>query len=249
MYGHRARIGYAGPLMCQEVIPYEFYQIAPKGVTIMMVSLDLVDMTEEEVEASAERGILAGKVMARMGADIVVWGGGPILIAEGLATLEDRIAALEKEFGVPVTTTMTASANAMKKLGAQNVASVPPHPPIPWQKTKPATASSADALLERMAGVKVVGEKSIPAETLVELGGLDSEMSAQTARELVKEHPEADTIYFGGPHRPIADQIDILERECGVNVVTSLQAAIWEALRRAGVSDSINGFGRLLREF
>jgi maleate isomerase len=249
MYGHRARIGYAGPLMCQEVIPYEFYQMVPKGVTMMMVSLDLVDMTEEEVNDSAERGIRAGKVLARMGADIVVWGGGPILIAEGLTSLEDRIAALEKEFGIPVTTTMTASANAMIKLGSKKVVSVPPHPPIPWQKTKPTTETSADALLERMAGVQVVGEKSIPAETLIELGGLDSEMSAQTGREIFAENPEADTIYFGGPHRPIADQIDNLERECGANVVTSLQAAIWEALRRAGVSDSIDGFGRLFREF
>jgi maleate cis-trans isomerase len=40
-----------------------------------------------------------------------------------------------------------------------------------------------------------------------------------------------------------------LEREFGVNVITALQAIVWHALRRVGVTDRIDGYGRLFLEF
>jgi maleate isomerase len=51
------------------------------------------------------------------------------------------------------------------------------------------------------------------------------------------------------PHWPTVGAIDPLERELGVNVMTALQAIVWHALRRVGVTDRIEGFGRLFREF
>ncbi len=35
----------------------------------------------------------------------------------------------------------------------------------------------------------------------------------------------------------------------GVTVVQPIQAIIWQALRRSGVDDAIEGYGRLLRDF
>ena len=43
--------------------------------------------------------------------------------------------------------------------------------------------------------------------------------------------------------------IDVLEKELGVTVVQPIQAIIWQALRRCGVDDKIEGYGRLLRDF
>jgi len=42
--------------------------------------------------------------------------------------------------------------------------------------------------------------------------------------------------------------IEPLEQEFGVNVVTDLQAVLWEGLRLAGIDDRIDGYGKLLRE-
>lgn len=61
--------------------------------------------------------------------------------------------------------------------------------------------------------------------------------------------PQVDTLYFPGPHRAVIDQVDSLEQELGVNVVTAGQAIFWEALRRSGIEEPIPGFGRLFREF
>jgi maleate cis-trans isomerase len=47
---------------------------------------------------------------------------------------------------------------------------------------------------------------------------------------------------------PTAGIIERLERDLGKPVVTSQQAALWRALRLAGLADPVPGFGRLLRE-
>ena len=41
----------------------------------------------------------------------------------------------------------------------------------------------------------------------------------------------------------------LLEREFGVNCMSAHQAIVWDALRRCGIKDRIEGFGRLFREF
>jgi maleate isomerase len=46
----------------------------------------------------------------------------------------------------------------------------------------------------------------------------------------------------------VADAIEPLERELKVNVMTSLQAIAWEAMRTAGIEDRVEGYGKLLRE-
>jgi hypothetical protein len=37
-YGHRARIGYTSPPLTTEVFPYEFYRMAPAGVTLVITT-------------------------------------------------------------------------------------------------------------------------------------------------------------------------------------------------------------------
>ena len=47
----------------------------------------------------------------------------------------------------------------------------------------------------------------------------------------------------------VIDAIEPLEQELEVNVVSSLQTIAWESLRRTGVNDRIEGYGKLLRAF
>ena len=68
-------------------------------------------------------------------------------------------------------------------------------------------------------------------------------------RKLMQAHPEADTIMFPSPHWPTLEAIDVLEAEFKVNVMSALQVIVWDALRRVGIDDKIQGAGRLFREF
>ena len=48
---------------------------------------------------------------------------------------------------------------------------------------------------------------------------------------------------------PTIEAIDTLEKEFNVNVVSATQSAIWDGLRLVGVTDKIEGYGRLFSEF
>ena len=82
-----------------------------------------------------------------------------------------------------------------------------------------------------------------------DLDCISSQVAEDLARELYHDYPDADTIYFPAPHWGIIDVIDPLEQDLGVNVVTAIQAIVWESLRRCGIEDRINGYGRLLRDW
>jgi len=82
-----------------------------------------------------------------------------------------------------------------------------------------------------------------------QIGRIPQHAAIELGRKLMREHPDADTILLPSPHWPTAGAIEPLEREFGVNVMTAQQAIVWDALRRCGVTDKIEGFGRLFREF
>src|SRR4051812_43854415 len=71
MYGHRARIGYTSPPLTTEIFPYEFYKIAPDGVTLVVTSLAIVVRSKDEVDQSYDVSMRAAREMAAAGCDIV----------------------------------------------------------------------------------------------------------------------------------------------------------------------------------
>ena len=82
-----------------------------------------------------------------------------------------------------------------------------------------------------------------------QIGRIPRKAALEMGRELMRRHPDADSILLPSPHWPTIGAIEPLEQEFGVNVMTALQAIVWHALRRTGVDDRIEGFGRLFREF
>lgn len=240
MYGYRARIGYTSPPLLTEVFPYEFYKVVPEGVTLVLTTLRIREYNPEEVQQSFEISMRAAREMARAGVNIVVLGGSPINISQGLDKVEEIIAGLEQECGIPISTSLTAKMHALQRLGARKVGVIHhfsnargEH--LPFRR-----------YLEYF-GFEVVGLKGMAAED--ELGLIPADIPRQLARELVREHPEIDTLYFPSPHWPVSGSIEAIEQELGVNVVGSLQGIVWEALRRCTIPDPIFGYGRLLREF
>jgi maleate cis-trans isomerase len=80
----------------------------------------------------------------------------------------------------------------------------------------------------------------------VDLPRLAPGEALELGRAVLATNPEADTLLFPCPHWPVVDAIAPLEEEFGINVVTNLQATLWQALGRLGLTDPIPGFGKLL---
>jgi maleate isomerase len=239
IYGHRARIGYTSPPLVTEVFPYEFYKIAPPGVTLIITTLAITTRSPEEVEKSYQTSLTAARAMAKAGAALVMLGGNPINLSRGLKNLDEITSEMEREIGIPVLTSSQSQIKALQLLGSRKVATVHPYEP----EHNPRHEKAIREFGFEPAGVIAVGG------SFSDLGSIPDETALTLARRIKQEHPEADTIHFASAHWATAGAIDTIERELGVSVMTSHQAITWACLRRAGIADKIAGFGRLLREF
>ncbi len=239
MYGHRARIGYTSPPLTTEVFPYEFYKIVPAGVTLVLTTLAITVRSEEEIARSYDMTMQAVREMAASKVDSIVLGGVPINMSRGAANAEQMIRDLEQELGVPVATSASAQAKAVKLLGIKKLVLAHPYAARDTERIDQYSVKF---------GCEVLGSAAWGAP-FNQIGRVPRDGALELGRKLMKAHPDADTIMFPSPHWPVIEAIEPLEKEFGVNVLSSIQAIVWEGLRRAGINDRIDGFGRLFREF
>jgi maleate isomerase len=235
MYGHRARIGYTAPPVFIETFPYEFYRMAPPGVTLCLTTLTFLNGTTAEYQASFDASLVAAESMARAGVDLVVLGGATPM--ESVLSLDqvDKLAAdTQARCGVPITTAITAQVSALRTLGARKIATV-----LPGKENR---SERLEFYGFESVGVRLAGR------VYHEFGSVSVDEPAEHGRAIIREHPEADTLFFPAAHWPAAGAIETLERELSINVISSAQATIWHALRMAGIEDRVDGYGRLLKE-
>jgi maleate cis-trans isomerase len=238
IYGHRARIGYTSPFAATEVFPYEFYMIAPKGVTLVISTLGVMERNKAEIDRSYDMSLQAAKELARVEVDLIMLGGVPINLSRG-GDVNALIEEVQRDTGIPVATSITAQIEALHKLGARRVAVG-----HPYTVDQDGTFSGyAERYGFEKSSVKGAGY------TGPTLGRMPPNAALALGRELLEMDPKADAIWFPCPHWAVAESIELLEQSLGVAVVTALQAITWHALRRCNVNDKIDSFGRLLREF
>lgn len=238
MYGYRARIGYTSPPVATEVFPYEFYRVVPKGVTLVITTLAIMQMDKEEIDRSYEISLQAARALAKAGVDIVVLGGVPINLSRGFDGVDRVTADLEEELKVPVTTSISAQVDALRTVGARRVAVGHPF----GEEFSGIFGGYCDHYGFTRAGSKGANMGAI------DLGSIPSTTAFELGRKLKKAHPEADTLWLPCPHWAVADSIEPLEYDLKINVITAQQAIVWQALRRCGVTEPIDGFGRLFRD-
>ncbi len=238
-YGHRARIGYTSPPLTTEIFPYEFYKIVPDGVTLAVTSLAIVVRSKEEIDNSYDITMRAVREMAANHCDIVCLGGVPINMSRGAANAKQMIVDLEAELGIKISTSASAQEKAMGLLGAKKLVVCHPYEEKDTDRIASYGAHFGGEILDARGW----------GSPFNQIARVPQNAALIMARELMKKNPGADTILMPSPHWPTIGAIDILEKEFGVNVLTALQCIVWDALRRVGISDRIEGYGRLFREF
>jgi maleate isomerase len=239
IYGHRARIGYTCPPLSAEIFPYEFYQLVPAGVTLVLTTLTVVERSEREVDQAYAMSLRAARELAAAGVDIVFLGGVPVNLSRGHENAREMLRSLAVEVGIKVSSSVAAQENAARALGCRKV--VVAHPYGPNEDAR----LVADA--ERY-GCEVLGALGC-GKVIREFGRIPTSAALDLGRGLMRTHPQADAIFFPSPHWPVIGAIEPLEREFGVTVMAASQACVWDALRLTGINDRIAGYGRLFREF
>ncbi|MHA1107802.1 MAG: maleate cis-trans isomerase family protein [Alphaproteobacteria bacterium] len=237
-YGHRARIGYTSVAFVTEVLPVEFYRMAPDGVILSLITMEQVSLTSTELNQIYEKSVQAARTLADADVDIIVLGGRPVILTRGLDGAYALMDELSAEFGKPVISDATAQIEAFRALGSKKILTVHPF------------GSEEDSRHDeriRELGLEPVGSFGGGA-TLAQLPLVPTGAALEWAREAVAKFPGADTLLFPCPHWPVVGAIAALEAELGLTVLTNLQATLWKALRLCGITDPIPGYGRLLED-
>ena len=201
MYGHRARIGYTSPPLTTEVFPYEFYKVAPEGVTLVITTLAITVRSEDEIRQSYDISMKAAREMAASQVDAIVLGGVPINMSKGAANAEAMIRDLESELGVPVATSASAQAKAVKTLGIRKLVLAHPY------------ASRDTERIDQYSvkfGCEVLGSAAW-GSPFNQIGRVPRDGALELGRKLMTAHPDADTIMFPSPHWPGIEAIEPLE--------------------------------------
>ena len=159
----------------------------------------------------------------------------------GLEADKEIIARIEALTGKPATTEPTFEVEALKSLSCKRIAVVSPFPEGVNRKM--------NAYYEH-AGLEVFVVKELGIVRPGEIAKQRFNASYLAAKEAFLEAKGmVDAIFIACPRWPTVRNIGLLEKELGVPVVTSAQAAVWKSLTMLGIREVPAGFGQLFAGF
>ena len=244
-YGWRARIGFITPTPAHENNPYEFYLMAPEGVTTVMTSLGVRGFVQAEYDSAVDRLEAAAAELMGRKPDAIVQAGVPLIVTHGWGFEAEVLGRIARVTSTPAATDIGACIAAMQTLGMKRVAMLTPfddamHGHLADYVSHAGIEIAASAsVLSKVSG----GELRAYEVSTMELDGVH-----EAAASVFRDASDADGVWITGALMPSVAVIRPLERELGVPVVTSMQAMAWRGLRLAGVDDAVEGFGRLFEQ-
>jgi maleate isomerase len=237
-YGHIGRVGYLSPGIIDETLSGQFYRMAPPGVTLVRTSLELKDVTIEEVNAALLRTEKAAAELGKYRPDCIVFGGSPTVAVPGHGSDKIIVEKIERASGRRAFAAQAAAIEALQKYGVKKLALATPFPDNVNALVKAFLEKSGFEILSiQGSGVDYVDLSLTPLQTSWELG-----------KRVFEKARRADALYFPGAPQPCVDIIEPLEKELGTFVISSLQASLWKALQILKHQVPVEGYGRLLRD-
>jgi len=236
MYGWRVRIGIlvvASDTTCES----ELHTIAPEGVSIHTSRMAFPGaVTAETVGKLADEAENAAELLIPAAVNVIAFCCTSGSFIKGAGWDREIIKKIERRFpSVIVTTTSTAVLEAFKVLEIKKVAVATPY------------IDEVNAALKKFLEIEkfpVVSIEGLRIKEDLETNKQPPEVAYNLARKV--NVPEADGVFISCTSFRTFDIIETLERDLRKPVVTSNQATIWDALKKADVHGPIKGYGKLL---
>ena len=239
-YVPKRKIGSLCPLAVIDNHAYEFYQLVPAGVMLVMVPLGLQHFTPQDVERVFEPIDEQLELLMERGIEIVLQAGVPLPILIGSEALARLLDHIERKTGLPATSTVLSVVAAAKRLGLKKIAAA--------NKWNDRMNQSLAGFFGR-DGIEVVGfntRSMVPSEFVTMNSAESVQLAYDLGRGALERYPEADGVYIGGGSWLTLPVIGQLEREFAKPVVTNQVASVWHLLTLLDAWKPIRGYGRLL---
>lgn len=243
--GYRAKFGVLGP-STNTIVQPEFDEMRPAGVTnhysrivienakavsneSFMAGTKMIDDGTEE----AVRGVLTcSPDYLVMGMSAVTFYGG----AEGAQAWKNRI---ESFSGLKISMGSESVAAALKAIGGiKKIAFLSPYFPV-------ANAEVENYFSDH--GYETVRDIPLQRPSWLSIAETPFSLTRDTVKKL--DSDDVDAIIQVGTNLSMARLAPKLELELGKPVIAINTATYWHALRTFGITDKVEGFGRLLEEF
>jgi maleate cis-trans isomerase len=237
-YGWRARIAQIRPATTIESSE-EWRSVAPEGVAFIDARTLVRSVNAEGLAEMMTQVVGEAVKCATAKADVIVQCGTPGIFLKGPGYDDEIIAAMEKATGITSTTMMTAMAEAMRALGLKKIV-------LGSTYVDHVNEKFCDYL--EQTGFEVTAHKGLQQLYPDECMDLEPDVAYRLGLEVFKMGEGADGILLSCAGMRTFEIHNALEEKTGVPVVTSNQAALWHALRLAGIKDTIPSLGRLFRE-
>jgi maleate isomerase len=248
VYGYRLKLGVVTPSV-NTVVQYEYDRMRPEGVTNHIARIHVpniatrddsalqqsVDEIDSALDAAVERVLSAEVGVVVLGVSIEAIYGNP----EAGRLIEQR---LRERLAVPDLRLAHAGDAIPAALRAYGIADGPIALLTPYGAQSEPHLS---AFVER-CGYKMHSVRHLVSPSLVQIAYNPPGVTRPIVEELAGTGAQA-IVQFGAnlPFGQVASQA---ETELGLPVIAVNTATYWHALRTSGITDQINGSGRLLSE-
>jgi len=237
VHGWKAQIGLILPSPNVLSEP-EFNIMKPEGVSVHVARVLLVRKENEHpaegLKRMADYTEEAARLLATADVDIITYGCTSGSFVKGVGFDQEIISRIEEVAKIPATTTSTAMLRAFRTLGVNKIALATPY-------REEINILEKDFL--EANGIKVLNMKGLGLMGLQ----LNRQLRAETMHHLAYEvnTSEAEAVYISCMASPTITIIKELEENLCKYVFSSNIVTMWDVLRRLGINEKIQGFGKL----
>lgn len=215
----------------------EFSAVLPPTVSLHTGRVSYRDITPQEQERCVLELEAESRKLADAEVDVIVFAATAPTLAKGKGYDLELIKRMEDASGRPATTAATAFVDALNLLGVSKIAIG-----APWSRImdKPMVT------FMEASGFEVVHSEVIGFVAAIELGRVGPDTAYELGRRT--DRPDAEAIVMPGGNWASMPVIERLENELGKPVLVNNAVSLWAGLRLLKRSDSIPGYGCLLRD-
>lgn len=238
-YGWKAKIGliYIASAYATEA---EFCRIAPVGVTTHTTRIALSDQPElftiDDLSNLHPNALKAAKLLSQAPLDVIAFGCTSGSLVHGVGYDLALVNSMEQITSLPCTTTATAITVALRSFEVSKIAIATPYTEDVNQLTKHFFMDS---------GFHITNITGLGLNNDYKISALNSEEIYQLA--VAANNDDAEALLIACTGLSAVHLVEKLERDLQKPVITSNQATFWHALRLSGVTDGIDGYGKLLQ--
>lgn len=235
MFGWRKRIGYIAPTV-MELVPYEFYSMAPKGIGLVGVTCSIENWGPAQYEAGLAQVENSAQYLASRGVDYIIHGGAPLVTNREPCFDLELVKKLEAQTGVPATTSIRAGIDSMQSMGLRRITVVTPYPEATNAKVlRFLTHYGFDIAHSVYLDIEFKKMQDVPEQEIY-----------KRIVSAAKAAPDSEGLYIPCPQICVGDILDVAERDIGRPIIPAIASTFFVAFRHLGIRDKIEGHGQLL---